>query len=335
MSLLALPIELLLQIPTYLPGASVCALARTSRRFCALFTPSLKRFIPPDRTFTHAGATISCTLHWSVLRGHLGLFKLLIVDYCPPCRRHEATTPLLHLAAFGGNVGILTYFLDHPDFADELNKREDSADGCRPLHFAVLGGHEDAARFLIERGADVNGLDGRSFPPLLASSSRLANTHWNPRVFELLINHGAHINSRYGELGTTALHDAVLRRNLDMLAILLDRKASVTIRRYSGDTALELALYREDAEVVKFLQKRRLVGKLDGKFYDERPPVQVGFRGGVEYWRLACGKGWRNKVRAVAKALVESNPHAGQWELMEHDAKAKARIARKSKAIKA
>ncbi|KAI5838633.1 ankyrin repeat-containing domain protein [Morchella snyderi] len=335
MSLLALPIELLLQILTYLPGASVCALVRTSRRFCPLLTPSLKRFIPPDRTFTHAGATFSCTLHWSALRGHIGLFKLLITDYSPHCRCHEATTPLLHLAAFGGNVGIIMHLLDHAGFADKLNKREDGAEGCTPLHFAVLGGHEDAAHFLIARGADVNGLDGRSFPPLLASSSRITNTHWNPRVFKLLIESGANINSRYGELGTTALHEAVIRRNLDMLTILLDHGASATIRRYSGDTALELALYREDAEVVKFLQKRNLVGKLEGKFYDERPPIQVGFRGGVEYWRLACGKGWRNKVRAVAKALMESNPHAGRWELREHDAKAKARIARKSKANKA
>lgn len=227
------------------------------------------------------------------------------------------------------------HLLDHAGFADELNKREDGAEGCTPLHLAVLGGHEDAARFLIARGADVNELDGRSFPPLLASSSRIKNTHWNPRVFELLIESGANINSRYGELGTTALHEAVIRRNLDMLAILLDHGASATIRRYGGDTALELALYREDAEVVKFLQKRNLVGKLEGKFYDERPPVLAGFRGGVEYWRLACGKGWRNKVRAVAKALVESNPHAGWLELKEHDAKAKARIARKSKATKA
>ncbi|KAI0656682.1 hypothetical protein C8Q70DRAFT_330007 [Cubamyces menziesii] len=56
----------------------------------------------------------------------------------------------LHSAASSGNLGLVTYALDHGQPVNSV------VDGVLPLHVASSGGNDLIVRLLIERGADVN-----------------------------------------------------------------------------------------------------------------------------------------------------------------------------------
>ncbi|KAI8975852.1 ankyrin repeat-containing domain protein, partial [Trametes punicea] len=56
----------------------------------------------------------------------------------------------LHSAASSGNLGLVTYALDHGQPVNSV------IDGVLPLHVASSGGNDLIVRLLIERGADVN-----------------------------------------------------------------------------------------------------------------------------------------------------------------------------------
>jgi ankyrin repeat protein len=72
----------------------------------------------------------------------------------PPDEELAAT----EAAAFGKVDRLRTLLDDDPKRVDES-----SPDGFTPLHLALFGGSEEAARLLIERGADLEAVSTASF----------------------------------------------------------------------------------------------------------------------------------------------------------------------------
>jgi uncharacterized protein len=115
--------------------------------------------------------------------------------------------------------------------------------GSTPLLFAARSGDADAARFLLEGGADVNDAlpDGASALVVAAHSGHGA-------VGALLLDKGADPNA--AAVGYTALHAAVLRADLDLVKALLahgaNPNAQITkgtpVRRLSQDFDLPKTL---------------------------------------------------------------------------------------------
>jgi uncharacterized protein len=64
-----------------------------------------------------------------------------------------------HEAATFGRIDRLRELLDE----DSAHANEFSPDGFSPLHGAIFGGHEEAVRLLIERGADLEAVSTASF----------------------------------------------------------------------------------------------------------------------------------------------------------------------------
>ncbi|MBU2490440.1 MAG: ankyrin repeat domain-containing protein [Proteobacteria bacterium] len=154
--------------------------------------------------------------------------------------------------------------------------------GDTPLHLAVANGHEKTARLLMEAGADANAVSEEfgETPLFLAASLGLSKT------VERLIEHGARVDARDRHL-QTPLHMAVYQRHADVVEILLKNGARVntggglhritpimvasalgsvdlvkTLLRHGayvnarddlGQTALYLASYAGNTEVVKIL----------------------------------------------------------------------------------
>ncbi|KAI0666570.1 hypothetical protein C8Q78DRAFT_1107693 [Trametes maxima] len=108
----------------------------------------------------------------------------------------------LHSAASSGNLGLVTYALDHGQPVNSV------VDGVLPLHVASSGGNDMIVRLLIERGADVNAprlprkyLSDRhrdASAPIVGTSGSTplhfaaANGHEN--VVQTLLQCGAHPN---------------------------------------------------------------------------------------------------------------------------------------------
>lgn len=174
-------------------------------------------------------------------------------------------------------------------------------------------------RLLLEHGASVT----PSIPITLWTSGRSVAVvgpaaQMDASILRLLLLRGAPIDARDPVTGATALHQAVRYGNLEIVETLLRQRASTETRCNMGQTAFEWALQWRRGEIIKLFQKEGLVPLLGGMYYDEREP-----KGGLEYWRLACGEGRRNKLRALWRAFAEGDPNTGASNKRRLDAHCK------------
>ena len=74
-------------------------------------------------------------------------------------------------------------------------------------------------------------------------------------VFEHLIAEGANLNCK-DDIGQTPLHAAADRGWEDLVRRLLDLGADLDIEDFAGDTALDIALFREHSNIALLLESR-------------------------------------------------------------------------------
>lgn len=106
-----------------------------------------------------------------------------------------ATNPELDVfeAAAAGRADRLRALLDDdPSLVDAW-----AADGFQPLGLASFFGHVDAARVLLERGAEVNSASRNNFKVMpLHSAAATADPDARYEIAKLLLEHGADPNAR-------------------------------------------------------------------------------------------------------------------------------------------
>lgn len=168
-----------------------------------------------------------------------GVSALMLARYYgldPDPIRQARTTPLdVFEAATVGDVDRLRQLLDEdPELA-----RARSADAATALHFAAFFGQPEAARLLLERGADPHAVSetfGSVTPLHSAAAAR------NRDTIRALLAAGADPNARQ-QGGFTAIHAAAQHGDDEMLDDLLAAGADVTLatddRRTAADFAAE------------------------------------------------------------------------------------------------
>ena len=143
-------------------------------------------------------------------------------------------------AAAIGDTGRLRTLLD----ADGSLATAWSDDGFTPLHFAAFFGHPEAARLLIERGADLEARStNREFAPNAAPLHSAVAARQRD-VIELLLDAGADVNAVQHQ-GYTPLLEAAQSGDSELVELLLERGADPDARLDDGRTATDLA---RDAE---------------------------------------------------------------------------------------
>ena len=155
--------------------------------------------------------------------------------------------PPIFSAAREGNLAGVKSSLDA---GFDIQKRY--PDGMTLLMLAAVGGHQEVASLLIDRGADVSALceDENEFDALM-----MACADGRTAVVELLLDRGANVNNRYaipssrGKIGNqTALSMASNRGHLDVCRLLISRGADMEVAADSGYTALMWALVNGASE---------------------------------------------------------------------------------------
>jgi ankyrin repeat protein len=121
-----------------------------------------------------------------------------------------------------------------------------SADGFTPLHLAAFFGRSDAARALLEFGADVDAR-GRGWMTGTPLHSAASADHTD--VASVLLDAGADPNARQSG-GWTPLHATVMNGNLGLVELLLERGADAHAMNDDGATVVSLAEESRNAEVV-------------------------------------------------------------------------------------
>ena len=108
----------------------------------------------------------------------------------------------------------------------------------------IVARNVEIAEFLIQHGADVNGLDpyGRTALGFFASAD-------NAPLAECLIDHGARVNAEDRQ-GETPLHAAAREGSLNAAKLLVSKGADIRARSRQNKTALDYAvmpIWNEDA----------------------------------------------------------------------------------------
>ncbi|WP_394849765.1 ankyrin repeat domain-containing protein [Pendulispora brunnea] len=94
----------------------------------------------------------------AAMRGHASLTHLLLARGANHALGHldDSKWTLLHAAASGGLASVIAECLDRGDQVDALTKDDET-----PIRIAIRGGHTEAVRTLLERGAAVNPSAGK------------------------------------------------------------------------------------------------------------------------------------------------------------------------------
>lgn len=162
----------------------------------------------------------------------------------------------------------------------DVNAKE-ADDGLTPLMGAAAQGHVDAARLLIEKGADVHATDskGRAALTMAAGSGHAdivellvdkgadvdgkdkggetalmrAARRGHSLIVHLLLHSGADVNTKDNKWGWTALVWAARHEHTDVIELLLGKHADVNARDRYGKTALMHAAFFGRSDVVRLL----------------------------------------------------------------------------------
>jgi uncharacterized protein len=125
-----------------------------------------------------------------------------------------------------------------------------SSDGWTPLHLAAFFGKTDAARLLLNKGAQVN---ARSTNPMQNMPLHAAAAGKHAEIVKLLLDHGAPANARQHG-GWTPLHAAAQNGDLESAKALVSNGADVKARADNNQSALDLALTKGQQAMVDYLE---------------------------------------------------------------------------------
>ena len=187
-------------------------------------------------------------------------------------------TILLHSASYQGTPEMVETLLKHNV---KLNAKNHWSEAV--LHVVSRGrqdsqGEVRVAKLLLERGMDVNIRRKDQWTPL-----HLASYFGNVKIVRLLLDHGADLEAVEGKTGEKPLHQVSYGKyrsqedGVHVAQLLLERGADVNTRRKDQWTPLHLASYFGNVVIVRLLLDRGAdLEAAEGKM-GEKPFHQVSY----------------------------------------------------------
>jgi ankyrin repeat protein len=115
------------------------------------------------------------------------------------------------------------------------------------LGAAIENDRSEVAKFLIEKGANINALNGDGDTPLIRTSGK-----GNLAIVKLLIEKGANVNYE-GSFHHTALGAAIENDRSEVAKFLIEKGANINALNNSGDTPLIQAASKGNLPLVQLL----------------------------------------------------------------------------------
>jgi ankyrin repeat protein len=152
----------------------------------------------------------------------------------------------LHEAAAAGNLSRVKELVEgKPELAKSY-----SPDGFPVMALAAAFGHEDVARYLHGKGAEINAAaaNGTGYTALTGA---IANGHAS--IADWLADNGADVNYRYAK-GHSPLLEAAANGRLDIIKTLLAHGADLHAHTGDGKNSLNFARERGHTDLAAYLQ---------------------------------------------------------------------------------
>jgi uncharacterized protein len=155
------------------------------------------------------------------------------VDKAQELLRPDDELSVFEAAAFGRLERLGSILTEDPSQAAEF-----SDDGFTALHLAVYAEQEEAARLLINHGADVNARSTGAIArvPPLGTAAFVRSVP----LTRLLLDAGADVNGQ-GDGGFAALHSAAQNGDEELVSLLLERGADANLSTAEGKRPADLA----------------------------------------------------------------------------------------------
>ncbi|CAF1132383.1 unnamed protein product [Rotaria sordida] len=193
----------------------------------------------------------------------------------------------LHKAAWEGNLKKVQH-LARPG---QINLKDSQK--RTPLHLAVVKGHIDIVRYLVEEGAKLDVVDNEQRTPLIkAILSGVQNIKRNYQICEILVNGGADksINS-VDKHGRTALHYAIDFGNEHLVGLFLSNEnCDPNFKDHDQMTPLHLAIKRNSSAIVRLLLSDQ---------HDQQADPNIVNRFGQTPLHLAASVGYVDIIRII------------------------------------
>ncbi|KAL3059744.1 hypothetical protein OYC64_014360 [Pagothenia borchgrevinki] len=183
-------------------------------------------------------------LHLAVITQQANMVDALVREGADPSALDRNGQTALHLCCEYDQHDCLSVVLSHPSSSTCLELR--NYEGLSPLHLAVLRGHTQLAKMLLDAGADINAMDNKSgqSPLMHAVESN------NADMVHFLIESGCDVNSQ-SYSGNTALHSACGRGQVDTVRLLLKSGADSSLKNYHNDTPVMVAKNKKITDVLR------------------------------------------------------------------------------------
>ena len=215
-----------------------------------------------------AGAQTSA-IHEAAKKGDIDALRALLAKNPEQidARGEYDRTPLLE-ALFVRQGAAARFLLDKG-----ADVRLQDKEGMEPLGFAVFSGDAELVNRIVDRGGDVNNQDN----PFGWSPLHIAARFCHPEVMGVLFEKGARPDLRDAE-GNTPLMAAAVGSCEACLKLLAEKGADVNSKNASGDTPLHAAALSGAGSIVEFLVARGADPSSRNGYGNT--PVQIAVRDG-------------------------------------------------------
>ncbi|XP_046370254.2 ankyrin-2-like [Haliotis rufescens] len=246
----------------------------------------------------------------AALNGHDEVFDLLVEKEADLLIVTDGGNTILHAACRGGNVQIVKYVLNQ-NIVD-VNSKEYS--GLTPAMEAAVGGHKAVFYLLLEKRPDLSQPDDHD-NNLLHMACEGGNVELVKYVLAL---NSVDINSRT-EDGRTPAMIAASKGHKDMLKLLVNKGADLSLVNSHGEDVLHISLLCEDMEMVKYILTQDVVN-INGADKDGRTPVSLAAENGcIDMFDLVVSKGADLSSRDVAgNTILQSACSGGNVDIVEY-----------------
>ncbi|HOT74206.1 MAG TPA: ankyrin repeat domain-containing protein, partial [Candidatus Wallbacteria bacterium] len=176
----------------------------------------------------------------------------------------ERESPALHWAVLWGMFDVVKLLVENGANINELNYYDSSS----ILLTALNENKTEIARYLIEKGADLNFADSDSY--------KILHTAVNKNyvdIVRLLLKHGYDVNKRDRHY-ETALFDAIDKNLNECFAVLIENSAEINICNHDGETPLHLAVKNGNISLAEKLIERGAVVDSCGVSQPQKPVIE-------------------------------------------------------------